>query len=103
MLGVQRFGARLTLLAMSSPLLLLMYAVGAVQGIVDRRIRRACGGRESASLYHRAKHGQVVALAIGMLLVLMLPVTVDVSTGVVVAALISLGAWAQWQFYKKAL
>ncbi len=104
MVGVQLFGARLALLAMASPLLLLMYAVGAVQGVVDRRIRMACGGRESASLYHRAKHGQLVTLAMAMLTALTLPVTVDVSTGLVVlAALFSLGAWTQWRFYKKAL
>lgn len=104
MVAVQLFGARLPLIAMASPLLLLMYAVGAVQGIVDRRIRTACGGRESASLYHRAKHGQVVALAAVVLLVLILPVTGDVSIGLVVlATAISLGACAQWRFYKKAL
>jgi integrating conjugative element membrane protein (TIGR03747 family) len=104
MVAVQLFGARLALLAMASPLLLLMYAVGAVQGIVYRRIRTACGGRESASLYHRAKHGLVVTLAVATLLVLMLPVTVDPRTGLVVfAGLVALGATVQWRFYKKAL
>ena len=104
MVAVQLFGARLTLLAMASPLLLLMYAVGAVQGLVDRRIRTDCGGRESASLYHRAKHGQVAALAVAMLLVLVLPEMLDPTiVTAVLAVLILVGAFVQWRFYKKAL
>jgi len=47
------------------PLLLVLYMVGTADGLTERAIRRSCGGRESASLYHRAKYLQMVALGLG--------------------------------------
>ena len=38
------------------PLMLLLCSVGAADGLTGRAIRRSCGGRESASLYHCAKY-----------------------------------------------
>jgi hypothetical protein len=46
------------------------YAVGATEGLSRRSIRRAQAVRESASLYHRAKYGQVVVVALGGAVVL---------------------------------
>ena len=56
MIGTQLLGVRLATLALMVPLLVLIYVVSAADGLTQRAIRRACGGRESASLYHRAKH-----------------------------------------------
>jgi hypothetical protein len=39
----------------------------------ERAIRRACGGRESASLYHRAKYLQLAVLGLGGVALLMWP------------------------------
>lgn len=104
MVGTQVFGVRMVSVVIAIPPLLLMYAVGAIQGVVDRCIRTAGGGRESASLYHRAKHGQVVLLAMAMLITFVMPWVTDVRIGLVIlGATTAVGAWLQWRFYKKAL
>lgn len=104
MIGTQLLGVRLATLAMMAPLLVLVYLVAAADGLTQRAIRRACGGRESASLYHRAKHLQVMLLAMGGVLVLIQPVSIDPRlVGVPVALLTGLLARLQWACYKKHL
>ena len=56
---------RFAILLRFLPLLLLLYAAGTADGLAERAIRRSCGGRESASLYHRAKYLQMAVLALG--------------------------------------
>jgi integrating conjugative element membrane protein (TIGR03747 family) len=102
MVGTKLFGVRLAMLVTALPLLSLLYAVALADGLVQRAIRRASGGRESASLYHRAKHLQVVALAFGVTVTLVWPGPVSPSwvwipTAVLVAGL----ARVQWTYYKK--
>ncbi len=84
------------------PLLLLLYAVGTVDGLTERAIRRSCGGRESASLYHRAKYLQMVVLGLGGVALLVWPGPVQWK---LCAAPLILGAGAltrvQWTYYKK--
>jgi integrating conjugative element membrane protein (TIGR03747 family) len=104
MIGTQLLGVRLATLAMMAPLLVLVYLIAAADGLTQRAIRRACGGRESASLYHRAKHLQVMLLAMGGVLVLIQPVSIDPRLiGVSVALLIGILARLQWACYKKHL
>jgi len=104
MIGTQLLGVRLATLAMMAPLFVPVYLVAAADGLTQRAIRRACGGRESASLYHRAKHLQVMLLAMGGVLVLIQPVSIDPRlVGVPVALLVSLLARLQWACYKKHL
>jgi integrating conjugative element membrane protein (TIGR03747 family) len=104
MIATQLLGVRLATLAMMAPLLVLMYLVAAADGLTQRAIRRACGGRESASLYHRAKHLQVMLMAMGGVLVLIEPVSIDPRLiGVPVAFLVSILARLQWACYKKHL
>ena len=55
MLATKLYGLR-PALSMSAILPLAPgYAVGLIDGLVERSIRRDCGARESATLYHRAK------------------------------------------------
>ena len=104
MIGTQLLGVRLVPLAMMAPLLMLMYLVAAADGLTQRAIRRACGGRESASLYHRAKHLQVMLMALGGVLVLIQPISIDPrQVGVPVALLVGILARLQWACYKKHL
>ena len=104
MIGTQLLGVRLVTLAMMAPLLMLVYLVAAADGLTQRAMRRACGGRESASLYHRAKHLQVMFLAMGGVLVLILPVLIDPRlVGVPVTLLVGILARLQWACYKKHL
>lgn len=104
MLGTQLLGVRVAILARFAPILLLMYAVGAAEGFARRAIRRACGGRESASLYHRAKYLQLVVLGLGGLILMLCPVALQWQWQLCVAlgALLTSGlASVQWAFYKK--
>jgi hypothetical protein len=65
MVGTQLLGVRYATFLRFLPLLLLLYAVGTADGLTERAIRSSCGGRESASLYHRAKYLQMAVLGLG--------------------------------------
>lgn len=104
MIGTQLFGVRVASLATALPISALAYCVGSADGFVQRAVRRASGGRESASLYHRAKHLQVVALATAVAVDLLLPASIDPRYIYVPAALLlALLARLQWTYYKKHL
>ena len=104
MVGTQLLGVRVAILLRFLPLLLLLYAVGALDGLTERAIRKACGGRESASLYHRAKYLQMAALGLGSLALLVWagPVDWPLWAGLIALAMGGL-ARLQWTFYKKHL
>jgi hypothetical protein len=104
MVSTQLLGVRAAILARFAPLLLLLYVVGAADGVTQRAIRRACGGRESASLYHRAKYLQLAVLGLGGIALLVWPGPVKWEQCVAVASLATGGlARVQWMFYKKHL
>jgi integrating conjugative element membrane protein (TIGR03747 family) len=104
MIGTQLFGVRLAMLMMATPLLALVYCAAVADGLAQRAIRRASGGRESASLYHRAKHLQVVLLVTGAAVVLLWPASID-PRYLWISGAVVLGVFArlQWTFYKKHL
>src|SRR5688572_25743203 len=77
MVATQLFGVRLATFAMAGPLFVLLYCVSSLDGLAQRAIRRATGGRESASVYHRAKHLQVAVAAFAIAVSLLLPVSID--------------------------
>jgi integrating conjugative element membrane protein (TIGR03747 family) len=104
MIGTQLLGVRLATLAMMVPLLALIYLVSAADGLTQRAIRRVSGGRESASLYHRAKHLQVVLVVMAGALSLIQPVSIDPRMiWVPAAAFLGILARLQWACYKKHL
>jgi integrating conjugative element membrane protein (TIGR03747 family) len=104
MIGTQLLGVRLATLALMLPLLVLIYAVAAADGLAQRAIRRASGGRESASLYHRAKHLQVATAATAVLTALLWPATIDwLFSAILLAAVVGVLARVQWAYYKKHL
>jgi len=104
MVGTQLLGVRFATLMRFLPLLLLLYVVGIVDGLTERGIRRSCGGRESASLYHRAKYLQMVVLGLGAVAVLVWPGPTPwfrIAAGLaVISAMLARG---QWAYYKKHL
>ena len=73
MVSTQCLGVRFATLMRFLPLLMLLYVAGTADGLTERGIRRSCGGRESASLYHRAKYLQLVVLGLGGLTLLVWP------------------------------
>jgi len=104
MIGTQLLGVRLATLGLITPLLVLFYLIAGVDGLTQRAIRRASGGRESASLYHRAKHLQVAVLTMGTLGILLWPSSFDpLLIGVPLVAAVGSFARLQWSYYKKHL
>jgi integrating conjugative element membrane protein (TIGR03747 family) len=63
MYGAKLFGIRVAMLAMILPQFALILAVAFVDGLVERYIRRECGGNESATRFHHAKRFTKMALA----------------------------------------
>ena len=104
MLRSQIFGVRLAILMGTAPLFLLVWSLGLVDGLTQRTIRRACAGRESSSMYHRAKFFQFAGLATGAMVYLMWPVSIRPEWIVLpLALLIGLLSRVQWTYLKKYL
>ena len=104
MVGTQLLGVRAAILVRFAPLLVLLYAVGAADGFTQRAIRRACGGRESASLYHRAKYLQLAVLGLGGITLLLWPGPVHWELCAALEMVLTSGlASVQWAYYKKHL
>jgi hypothetical protein len=102
--GTYMFATRTAMMTAAVPLWLLLCTTGAIDGLAARERRKACAGRESASLYHRAKIGITFVIVIGYLVVLGLPdatvaMQLVISMAAVCAALVRL----QTTFYKKYL
>lgn len=68
---------RLGVLLLALPVFALAAAVGLVDGLAQRYLRRAGVARESSFLYHRAKHVSVAVILITSLAYLALPVSLD--------------------------
>jgi integrating conjugative element membrane protein (TIGR03747 family) len=104
MVRAQIFGVRLAILIGAAPLFLLVWVLGLVDGLTQRSIRRACAGRESSSMYHRAKFFQFAGLATGAMLYLMWPVSIRPEWIVLpLALLIGVLSRVQWTYLKKYL
>jgi integrating conjugative element membrane protein (TIGR03747 family) len=104
MIGTQLFGVRLATLVMIVPLHILIYLVAGVDGLTQRALRRASGGRESASLYHRAKHLQIVIVVMAGAMILIQPVSIDPRLiGMPCIVFVGIFARLQWAYYKKHL
>lgn len=104
MIGTQLFGIRLAMLISFWPLLVLAYGAATADGLIQRSIRRAGGGNESANIYHRAKHLQIVLMSLLSALCLLLPVSIDFHGILLPGTLIfALLARCQWAYYKKHL
>jgi len=104
MLGTQLFGIRLGMMITCLPLGVLVYVLGAADGLVARAVRRARGGAESSSLYHRFKSLQLLGTAGVISICLLWPASLDprvvwFGAAVPMAVLVRM----QWLYYKKHL
>lgn len=104
MVGTQLIGVRLATLVVVLPLIVFGYAVAMADGLVQRAIRRVSGGRESSSIYHRAKYLQFVLVIASMAIFLLWPSSIDFpaisSMALAIAAVL---VRVQWSYYKKHL
>lgn len=99
------FAAKLGVVVGLAPIYVLWMVVFGVDGLVQRYVRRACGGHESASIYHRAKlYGTKLLPPLAALIFLCSPVAVPALWVFVPSALISaLLIRVQATYYKKYL
>lgn len=104
MIATQLLGVRIGTLLLMLPLLLLVYVVAAADGLTERAIRRASGGRESSGLYHRAKYIQIAGLGtVGLAVILWLAPVDWESVMVLLAVVMFFFVRLQWTYYKKHL
>lgn len=103
-IGTGVFATRTAMYAASLPLVVLALTVSAIDGLVARAKRKACAGRESASLYHRAKLGISFAAILTYLLCLAVPtLTAPVAVLVPMVIVMSIQIRVQCAYYKKYL
>jgi integrating conjugative element membrane protein (TIGR03747 family) len=102
--GTYIFAVRTAMYVSALPLLLLGGAVGLIDGLMAHARRKALAGRESASLYHRAKLGLSFIPIMGYLLCLALP-SLDEPAPVLVPVALAMAALVRLQctYYKKYL
>jgi hypothetical protein len=102
MLATKLYGFRLALWLSAVPPVALGYAVGMIDGLVERSIRRYSGGRESATLYHRAKYAIAGVVGLSLFVYVGVPMTVELQWGSwALAAGIGVLSRLQWKYYKK--
>ena len=75
--GLQLFSARLAVLTLSLPLLLLAALGGFADGLAVWFLRRTGGGRESGFIYHRAKRAVAYSLVLSAAIYLIPPVVMN--------------------------
>lgn len=104
MVGTQMLAARAALLPSILPTLTLAYGLAILDGLIARSVRRSAGGRESATLYHRAKYMHASLATIMLVAWFWWPDQIDVERMAIPMAF--LGAVLlriQMKFYKKYL
>jgi hypothetical protein len=102
MLATKLYGLRLALWLSAILPVALSYVGGMIDGLVERSIRRCCGGRESATLYHRAKYAAAGAVGLWLFTYLCIPITFELQSGAwVTACAIGATSRMQWKYYKK--
>jgi integrating conjugative element membrane protein (TIGR03747 family) len=98
------FAVRTATYLCALPLAALMLSFAAVDGLVARSKRKACGGRESAGLYHRAKVAQSFLAIMAYVVYLALPSVPGPAAVLVPAvALLAFLMRVQCAYYKKYL
>lgn len=102
MVGTQMLAVRAAILVSALPLLLLAYGVAIVDGSVGRYIRRAAGGRESSTIYHRAKYVHVMVATVAIMGYLWWPYALSPQLPLLAAiTAFALLLRTQIQYYKK--
>jgi integrating conjugative element membrane protein (TIGR03747 family) len=104
MLATQLLGVRVALLVSATPLFFVAYVWGFADGLVERYIRKSSAGRESSSLYHRAKYFQLSGLITLCMIYMVWPTALEPRWLLIPSAfLLGFMCRLQWKYYKKYL
>lgn len=101
--GTVLFGVKAAIVLFVIPLFLILMIAAGIDGLVQRAIRRACGGHESDTLYHRAKlFGTKLLPPFAIVIFFCSPVTFDAAWLFVPCAFVSATLLRiQATYYKK--
>lgn len=100
--GSQVIAVRLAIVASFLPWAGFLYSVAVVDGLVERSRRKFGGGRESSTLYHRAKYFQVTFFTIALAAYLWWPNAVEPTAIIATStAMCAYLARLQAKYYKK--
>lgn len=99
--GSQVIAIRAAILVSYLPWAGFLYALSLVDGIVQRSLRKYGGGRESSTLYHRAKYLQVILITVATAAYLWWPAAANPTIIALVTLACSTLARVQVEFYKK--
>ena len=98
------YGIRAGIVIASIPLFFLVYFVATVDGLVERYIRRASAGRESADMFKLGRLSKLVFFASGLTFYLCVPISINPYWLVTTLAIVfAVATRIQWQYYKKYL
>ena len=89
------------LVAYSMTILLFVVAVAFFDGWMERKIRTACLGRESSTMYHQAKFLRSGSVVLTCMVFLSWPTYLDPLWLVIFAAVFGTFVWIQAKYYKK--
>lgn len=102
MLGTQLMAARAAQLPALLPTIVLGWALALLDGAVARWLRRASGGRESSTIYHRAKYSHATVATLLLIVWFWSPVKLELwQLGLLVAVTGSAFIRMQLMYYKK--
>jgi hypothetical protein len=102
MIGTQTLAVRAAMIQTMLPTLALAYFVALTDGLVARWIRRASGGRESSTIYHRAKYFHAVGVTLLLMAWFWYPWSFDFELAALVMAIAGgILLRLQLMFYKK--
>ena len=89
------------LLAYGSTLLLVVIVVATFDGWMERRVRTACLGRESSTMYHQAKFFRTGAIVLAIMIFLSWPTYLEPFWLVVFSVIFAVFVRTQAKYYKK--
>lgn len=102
--GSQILAIRAAILVAYLPWMAFLYLLAVIDGLVERARRTYGAGRESSTLYHRAKYFQVTLATLAVTAYLWWPTTLDPRSSLVLIPLgCALLARLQAKYYKKYL
>ncbi|MGR9052267.1 MAG: TIGR03747 family integrating conjugative element membrane protein [Gammaproteobacteria bacterium] len=101
---MQLFAVRLAVLTLAMPAFVMLAAIGLIDGLVQRDIRRWSGGRESSFVYHWAKKILYPSFILPWIVYLGIPISIHPNFVVLpFAILFSVSVWVMSSSFKKYL